>query len=164
MKEIYTSLCTRLFDKVTALKVVDMYNGQYTTGDTLDTPAVYIEFVITEWADVGNNSQEGQAIIKLHLCWQNLAATEATYETPLPGAGPLEFLDFVESVHKALQGYAPDNCSPMARTLTEQDTDHADIIVWKNTYQCTYTDETTNPENDMVEVSPALVITHPIQD
>jgi hypothetical protein len=165
MKAIYTSLCKRLFEQVTGLTVVDLYNGQYENGETISAPAIYIEFLATQWEDVGNNCQEGDVPVRLHVCYSNLSHTEAAYENPEPISAALEFLDFVETVHIAVQGFEPDNSGPLGRTTTEPDTNNVEgLYVWRQVYTCKYLDESTNPENKQIQITPGLKVTHPIPE
>lgn len=162
MKESYKNLRDHLLTNIAGLQEVDLYNGQYDNGDTITTPAIYIEYLPISWQDAGKNTQTATVTIRLHIVQINYASTRGTVDNAEEFTA-LDYLDFIQSTHQLLQGWQMDNSGPLVRTISEQDSNHDAILIDKVQYNFEYHDTSTDPERDYVPVTPSLVITHPIQ-
>lgn len=162
MKEIYILLRDRVMAALPDVQEVDLYAGQYLNEATTITPAIYFEFLPTSWSNLGKNTQAGLVTVRVHIVQTSFASTRATtgYEQEFTA---LDYLDFVQNLHLALQGFEI-NGQPLNRNLSEPDINQESTLVEKVNYTFEYHDETTDPEINWVQVSPLLTINHPIEE
>jgi hypothetical protein len=93
-------------------------------------PAIFINFEEVQWRPAtANGGQLGDAIIAIHVCWENYADS---YHNLTGGSTnqstALAMFDFVENVHLAMQGYAGTHFTALQRIRTATDADHDMLI------------------------------------
>lgn len=152
--EIYKSITDMLLEKVPGLKWIDLYRGQYRNFEKeypFSFPAVFIEFVELPFVNDGNNTSSAPSTIKIHIVQDNTADTFRSdlKQNNTPG---LIYLETVDAIHKALQGFAPTNCSRLQGATLISDTEDSSMIVYLRDYRCQVYDFSTANNADYVEV------------
>lgn len=154
MKKVYLSIVNRLREKVPGIQTIDLFFGQYRNPEKehpIETPAVFIEFPSLPFLTTGNNTSSAKATIKIHIA---ITSMEDTGSTPLPfdNSSGLSFLDTIDQIHKALQGFAPDNSSRLQGGELIQDTDNDATIVFVRDYICEIYDYSTANDVDYTAI------------
>lgn len=144
-----------LKQEVQNLEFVDKYRGQLDSPGifTFPRPAVFISFGRFEWESQVNGSQLGSGLIKIRIVVENYADS---YEGSINQDLALDFFDFNEKVHEALQGLSGTYFSSLNRITDEDDEDHGNLIVTIMEYQTTLIDNSANIAKNYVLVDPEL--------
>jgi hypothetical protein len=144
-----------LKENIETLAFVDKYRGQLDTPGifTFPRPAVFISFGRFEWESMVNGSQRGEGLIKFRIVVENYADS---YEGSVNQDLALDFFEFNEKVHEALQGLSGTYFSNLKRKTDEDDEDHGNLIVTVMEYQTTLIDNSANETKNYVLVDPAI--------
>jgi len=144
-----------LKQQVANLAFVDKYRGQLDSPGifTFPRPAVFISFGRFEWQSQVDGSQLGTGLIKFRIVVENYADS---YEGSINQDLALDFFDFNEKVHEALQGLSGTYFSTLERQTDEDDDDHGNLIVTIMEYQTTILDNSANVSKRYVLVDPEL--------
>ena len=144
-----------LKQEIESLEFVDKYRGQLDAQGifTFPRPAVFISFARFEWESTVDGSQRGQGLIKFRIVVENYADS---YEGSVNQDLALEFFDFNEKVHEALQGLSGTYFSSLNRKTDEDDEDHGNVIVTIMEYETTLVDNSACETKNYVLVDPAL--------
>ncbi len=144
-----------LKQEVAGLAFVDKYRGQLDTPGifTFPRPAVFISFGRFEWESMVNGTQRGEGLIKFRIVVENYADS---YEGSVNQDLALDFFEFNEKVHEALQGLSGTYFGNLERKTDEDDEDHGNLIVTVMEYQTTLFDNSANTTKNYVLVDPAL--------
>lgn len=150
-KEIGTYLKTA----VPTLAFFDKYRGQLDTQGmfTFPRPAVFMSFGRFEWESGINGTQRGTGVIKFRIAVENYAEA---YEGSINQEAALEFFEFNEKIHEALQGLSGSYFESLKRVSDEDDEDHANVIVTIMEYQTTLIDNSASVTKNYVLVDPEL--------
>lgn len=146
-----------LKQEVPSLAFVDKYRGQLDSQGifTFPRPAVFISFGRFEWESQVDGSQIGTGLIKFRIAVENYADS---YEGSINQDLALDFFEFNEKVHEALQGLSGTYFSTLQRVTDEDDEDHGNVIVTVMEYQTTIIDRSARTDKNYVLVDPELNI------
>ena len=144
-----------LKQEVAGLEFVDKYRGQLDTPGifTFPRPAVFISFGRFEWESMVDGTQRGEGLIKFRIVVENYADS---YEGSVNQDLALDFFEFNEKVHEALQGLSGTYFGNLERKTDEDDEDHGNLIVTIMEYQTTLFDNSANTTKNYVLVEPDL--------
>ena len=138
-----------LLKSIEKIKTVRFWNNQIDKDDAENAynyPAVFIEFSSVDWVSEKYKTQKGDTVIILHVCTEEYN-TENVDELDVM----VQTLDLVTEIKSVIQNYTSDTVAePLNRTNSEQDTDHDNIIVWRESYRATINDIDGNTEEDKV--------------
>ena len=160
-KDIYLAVKAQVLDQVKEIKTFELFNNQLQRESEEEArayPLALFEYESILWESTAKQHQTGDADIVLHLAFER-------YQTE-----PLDYLDIVEKVYKALQGFAVDcQFSGLSRIEDEQDTDHDNCIVWKIKFKTQILDDAADPDKDRqqttitgINITGDLDIDHPV--
>lgn len=168
-KTIYKAIATHLMAKLNnetnsqfpndlpALKWFDKQMGQFTDAETsyaLPLPTILMEYGQFTWTTQGKNTQKGDGVIRFYIYFENYANS---FTGSLNQELALQFFEFGEEVHKALQGLAIANIlGPLDRVTDAEDTEQDMIITSILEYNATIYDASTNETRNYIEVEPGL--------
>ena len=150
-KEIGTYLKTQ----VPTLAHFDKYRGQLdATGMfSFPRPAVFMSFGRFEWESGVNGTQRGTGVIRFRIAVENYAEA---YEGSINQDAALEFFEFNEKIHEALQGLSGTYFEALKRVSDEDDEDHGNVIVTIMEYQTTLIDNSASVTKNYLLVDPEL--------
>ena len=100
-------------------------------------PAIFIEFAPMSWQTLGNRVQECELTIRLHIVTEWFADT-ADYSPTEQQA--LDFLDIIDRVTYALQGFATPYMNAWMRRLSITNHDHEHHVDNIEEYVCSFRD------------------------
>lgn len=115
---LFLAIQERIKNQVPEIRFVEQNFGQYGFEDyraMVAFPALLIDFPLTNYSALQGNIQLGSATINVALLFEpfsqsyNLAPDAVKQKA-------LEYYDIEQKVCKALQGFATDYCTPLART------------------------------------------------
>lgn len=154
-KDLFIALQNRLKDKVATLQHIDKLFGQLNNlGEhVIPYPAVLIEFARWEITTQGKNEQRGILFIRFHCLFENYSYS---FEGSEDQSLALLYFDFVESIHKALQGFSGPTFTSLQRTGEEEDVDHQVVIDTVLEYATELTDISGARDADNVETENEL--------
>lgn len=146
MKELYEAIATRLLDEVEEIACVDIEQGQLSALDennrpVLPLPCALIDIAYTNCEDQGGDMQLVKARIVVRLAFPVQQPTDSLSVDRRREAA-LAYMDTVDEVYKALQGYDSDNFSPLSRISMTPDNRYRGIKVMNLTFETTFVDET----------------------
>lgn len=164
---IYKDIAKQLRLQVSEVKHIDLFNQQYDRGEKehpFGIPAVFVEYVATAWTAGGNNAQEGDSAVRIHVVMDNYGDTanidqfEEAVQTE-----KLKHYEVARKVHQALQGFIPCCGTELQRVGTEYDHDHDQILVEVITYGFSEADTSADRYSNYIEVTPGLKVTGDIK-
>ena len=141
MENILCNIIQRIAETMPDISTVDEDYGQLEAIDkqNMDTypltfPAVLISETETEWSDIGDLAQKGQARIVARLvidCYDDTHYGSGTTEAIMNRA------DMADRLHKALQGFRPLDDGPLIRERSRFYTWSHGIKVYEQHYTVT---------------------------
>jgi len=134
----------------------DKQMGQFTSPElalVLPLPCVLIEFGNFNWETIGRNNQKGEGVISFSVYFENYANS---FTGSLNQDIALQFFEFTEAVHVALQGYGLDFMAPLNRIGDAEDTEQDMIIMSVINYQTTIKDLTTDTRRSFIDIDPGI--------
>lgn len=152
---LYLALAERLRDKLTydeseqqralpSLRWIDKQAGQFRRPEMslpIPSPAILISFPGTAWSSIGKGHQQGEMRIRIEIGFQN-------YADAFDGSPNIEqaiqFFEFNEAVHQALQGWSTTFITSLERVLDEEDDDHGALIITALEYQTSILDKSAS--------------------
>lgn len=150
-KQLYLAIIDRLKDIPGAddeplFKHFDLWNQQveFIEQETpFQTPAVFVEFLPLQWRTLGNRVQDADLTTRLHIVteWHSLTAD---YTPDEEQELALAYLDIVDSVVAALQGFSAPNTNTWMRTKTIPNHNHERFVDSVEEYICKVTDNSAN--------------------
>lgn len=136
-KIAYSEIKAKL-EEITTLKTVRLWNNQVDNDNkeiAFDYPAVFVEFPAIEWESRSYGNQIGVVDVTLYICQKEFRKEN------------INFFDLIDEVYLKIQGFSSEVISSeMQRTNEEQDTEHGNIIIWKQTYSMQIEDSLNNNE------------------
>ena len=160
MEYLIYNLINFIAEGMPELQMVDEDYGQLECLDDnkdmypITFPAVLIDSAQTEWTNIKDLSQKGQATIKIRLildCYDDTHYNSGTSEKIL------ERQKMVEKLHKLVQGFRINSDGGLIRTLSKHFTWDHGIKVYETTYITTVSEfiqETTEaPSKPVVKIS-----------
>lgn len=150
---VFKAIGDRLMQEVPALQWYDKDFGQAQMIQdgiiTLPMPAVLITINVPQWDTIIGGTQNGQAAIRIRMLYENYADSFQTPEADsINQDKALEFFDFEEAVHLALQNFSGNGFTPLNRMADTEDDDHNNVIVTDMMYECVITQQ--SPTNNTV--------------
>lgn len=144
-----------LKSQIQKLEFFDKYRGQLDTPGifTFPRPAIFMSFGRFEWESGVNGTQRGTGIIRFRIAVENYADS---YDGSINQDEALEFFDFNEQVHEALQGLSGSYFEALKRVSDEDDEDHGNVIVTIMEYQTVLIDNSGSTTKNYVLVDPEL--------
>jgi len=139
-----------------SLKHYDKQMGQFTSPELalmLPLPMVLLQFLDFTWETVGQNMQKGIGIIRVSIYFENYANS---FTGAINQDTALQFFEFTEAVHKALQGYSINGMAALSRVGDAEDTEQDMIIMSVMDYQTTITDASTDERRNFIDADPEL--------
>lgn len=154
-KHTQKEIGTYLKSQVPKLEFFDKYRGQLDTPGifTFPRPAVFMSFGRFEWETGINGTQRGTGVLRFRIAVENYADS---YEGSINQDTALEFFDFNEKIHEALQGLSGTYFEALKRVSDEDDEDHGNVIVTIMEYQTTMIDNSAGTTKNFVLVDPEL--------
>lgn len=142
-----TILHRQLVEKIKAilgaeLKYIDLFNSQYNILDReypFDSPAVFIGYIVNNAEQLGQQTQELEATIRIQMVHHTYMGTQDG--AAVTSMNAFEFFDFADKLQKGLHGFTPlynnkQLSSTLLRTSAIQDTNHDALIVFLMDYNC----------------------------
>jgi hypothetical protein len=126
------------------LKFVDKQMGQFNSPDLYHAsplPCILISFGRTTWNSDSRQQQSGDSIIRFYIYFENYADS---FQGSLNQDKALQFFEFNEKVHQALQGLSGYGYTQLERVSDEDDQDHDMIIGTVFEYSTTITDDSAD--------------------
>lgn len=150
-KQLYLAIIDRLknipgADDEPLFKHFDLWNQQveFIEQETpFQTPAVFVEFLPLQWRTLGNRMQDADLTTRLHIVTEWHALT-ADYTPDEEQELALAYLDIVDSVVAALQGFSAPNTNTWMRTQTIPNHNHERFVDSVEEYICKVTDNSAN--------------------
>lgn len=142
MKSLFLDIKSRIINNIPEITYVRMFNNQLqnavNNNSTYDfpIPCVFVEFDSpNEPKQLGVGFQIYEPLyVKLHLVVNELDSADGNLDQNL------NIFDLKDSLYTIMQKFNPDKASIFIRSSEEQDYDHDNIYVWKQTYTTTYID------------------------
>lgn len=157
-----------LFDDLKALALTvpdvlhaDLWNNQI--GNELhelpyERPAVFIEFGQARYEEQGDGVQMATVPLTLHI------VTEFYHDTAGATAEQLAAWELKSQVAKRFHGYTSEHVNSLKRVEEQADTNYNNLFVFRQTYELTYYDHTTQKRQDWIlETIPDLLTRKKIQ-
>lgn len=148
----YVSLSTELADKFPEIKHINLFNGQYQTETPknehpVNFPAVYIEFLPTQWQMATGGMVEGDAQVRIHVVLHSMKDLDNIHlKSSVVQNVLLEHYTLANNIAACLEGFFPCTAlTALRKTEDDPDNNHDQIIVEKYTYAYTILD-TTNAD------------------
>lgn len=138
-KEIIAAICDRLEAEVEALRWIDIDSGQLevTQRPAVAFPACLVDMAYPQCDDLGGGKQNVTANVTLRLVFDAPGATSAA--SPVREQS-LAFLDTIEAVHEALQGWSTTALSAFSRLNAQPEKNKSGLKVYRITYQTAFTE------------------------
>jgi hypothetical protein len=135
-------------------KYVDLWNQnvEFAEEDSpFTTPAVFIEFLETNWRNQGNGVQDTDPTIIFHIVTQWFGQTssitpEETRESRLL------YLDLPKKLKKYLSNFKTEFSNGLIRTGSKPNHNHERYVDWPEVYTCMLTDNSSCVEKQKVKV------------
>ena len=150
-KQLYLAIVNRLknipgADGEPLFKHFDLWNQQveFIEHETpFLTPAIFVEFMPLQWQTMGNRVQSADLTTRRHIVteWHALTADNVPDEEQELA---LAYLDIVDSVVAALQGFAAPNTNTWMRTQTIPNHNHERYVDSVEEYICRVIDDSAN--------------------
>ncbi len=141
----YIDIAKRLKAAVPGLKHTDLYNGQFENPEVhlpANYPAVYIEFLPTQWQTQGQGTQRGTGGIRVYCVMKSFLDTyNIERYNDAQAAQRMAHLLFEKVVHAALQGFAPCGYGNLMRSSTLPDATFTSVIVVVYEYEAAEADD-----------------------
>lgn len=140
-KEVFTQICNRIENMVTALRWIDWDNGQIDilSGQrpAVAFPACLVDISYPSCDDTSRLGQIVTANVTLRLVF--MLTGETNHKSPVRDEA-LEVFDVVEAVHNALQGWGSDELSNFSRVNATPEKRKDGLKVYRITYQTAFTE------------------------
>lgn len=157
----FLEISTYLMQNLEGIKMVDKDKGQLDdiSNFVIPMPAIFISFGRFEYENQASNIQKGTGPIRFRIAVQNYADS---YTGSVNQDKALEFFDFNEKVHQALQGLSGTYFGSLVRIVDEDDIEHKNVIVTVFEYETTIVDDSAfeSKEFILVDPDPALDVQH----
>lgn len=152
----YIDIARRLREKVPGIKMIDLYNGQFENPEkhlVAAYPAVYVEFLPTEWKTLAAGLQQGTGGVRIFCVMKHFTDTANIdlLSQPLAEAR-LAWLLFESAVHAALQGFAPSGFTALQRTSSLPDSTFSSIFVVVHEYQADVLDSSAHAYQQWLQI------------
>jgi hypothetical protein len=162
-KQLYLDIKNRLkeikgSDGEQLFKHFDLWNQQveFIQQETpFYCPAIFVEFMPMTWKTIGNKVQDTELTTRLHIVtdWNAPTADGASTEQQA-----LEFLDIIDHVAQALQGFNATNTGRWMRTQSITNHNHEALVDNVEEYICNLRDSSAAlPPGVPVMVEPVTV-------
>jgi hypothetical protein len=145
--------------RLPSLQWVDRDKGQFEQMDRelpIPFPAILLSFGRAEYETVGKSTQEGSGILRIRVGYESYAES---FDGSIDQEQALKFWEFMEEVHKKLQGLSGTYFSSLERIAEEEDLDHDMIIVNIMEYRCKIFDSSADKTKRYVLATAEPVIT-----
>lgn len=162
--DIFKAIQDRLYEKLQGIEPferiwVDKNMGQLASVDQHDTfplPGILISYGRGQYRNLSKGVQEWQGTMRLELIYETHShSTTDSEDRDLA----MEFFEFNQQVHDALEGFSGDDFTSLMRVADEEDTSHTTVIVSVLEYQFSFIDR-VNDRKKYVEVEPDLQVTY----
>ena len=141
-KEVITLICNRLKNEVSALRWIDIDTGQLDIMNQrppVAFPACLVDISYPQCDDAGGGIQVVTANVTLRVVFDITGSTNAA--SPVRET-TLGFLDVIEEVHEALQGWSDEALSAFSRINAQPEKRKDGLKVYRITYQTAFTEAT----------------------
>jgi hypothetical protein len=137
----------------------DKQMGQFSNAQTsyaMPLPTILMEWQPVQWQTIGKNQQKGTGSIRFYIYFENYAdAFNGSINQNLA----LQFYEFTEWVHQALQGYfIAEKLAPLQRVSDNEDSAEDMIITSTVDYSTIITDLSTEEAKNFVMTDPAVTV------
>lgn len=160
--KIFIAIAKRIREQVPDIKHIDLFNQQYNMpGEELpfNTPAVFIEYLNTNWMDGSAGIQTGNSAIRVHIVMSNYNDTcniDELDDTTIDNR--LNHYAITKAVHQALQYFEGCCFTGLLRSISEYDSNHDQILIEKVTYTFSECDDSAYAYRSYTQVTPELEI------
>lgn len=161
---IFKELSAHLLQQVNTLEWVDKDRGQIEdpTNFMFPKPAVFLNFRVPEYENMADGKQIGKAILRVRTVVENYAESNSQ---SLNQDMALQFFEFNEKVHQALQHLHGSLFQNLQRISDEDDNDHKNLIVTIMEYSFVLIDTSTVHLKgyQKLEIDPKLIVNASLQ-
>lgn len=114
----------------------------------LPMPAVLFSFKTPDWGNTLSPVQHGETMIRVRVLFENYADSFQTAEgASINQDKALQFFEFNERVHMALQGFEGNGFTALNRASDDEDDDHNNVIVTDVYYSTLISDDSADRSN-----------------
>ncbi|OQB81401.1 MAG: hypothetical protein BWX87_00666 [Bacteroidetes bacterium ADurb.Bin123] len=141
-KEVIILISNRLKSQVPAIKWIDIDTGQLdilTQRPPVAFPACLVDLTYPQCDDTGEHIQIVTANVILRLAFDFTGATNSASPVRETSLG---FLDVIEAVHEALQGWSNSALSSFSRINAQPERRKDGLKVYRITYQTAFSETT----------------------
>lgn len=170
MEDTYLSICQHLREKLPDMEHVDLFNDQYNNEQKehpYNMPATFIEFVaVGDWKLNSDGSQTATLMVQFHHVTTSVSDTQnADRKSKIEQSLSFKHMLYSKNAHKALQGFAPANCSKLNRMQSIPGPLKNQEYVYIEIYQCVITDNSTaDTSKPTIEIVPELKVERSIDE
>lgn len=146
-----------LMETVEGLQMADKDKGQLddVSNFVIPMPAVFISFGRFEWENLPDRHKKGLGVIRFRIAVENYADS---YSGSVNQDKALEFFDFNEKVHVALEGLCGTYFSALSKVTDEDDLEHKNVIVTVFEYETILIDASASQTKSYVLADPDPVV------
>lgn len=117
----------------------------------LPMPAILISFKTPTWVSRLSKTQTGETLIRIRILFENYADS---FQGSINQEKAIQFFEFTEKAHLALQNLQGENFTSLTRTADEEDDDHNNVVVSDIFYTTLITDASAEGNNTTVVTEP----------
>jgi hypothetical protein len=107
----------------------------------LPMPAALISFRTPNWSSALSGVQQGSTTIRVRILWENYADS---FQGSINQDKAIQFFEFNELAHKALQGFSGEFFSGLDRNADDEDDDHTNVVITDMFYATIITDDSSD--------------------
>lgn len=141
------------------IKWIDKDKSQFENLDKeypIPFPAILIGFMRGNYTTLSDKAQSGDIIIRIRVGYENYADS---FDGSSTQENALQYFEFMEKVHIALQGFTGTNFTALDRVAEEEDLDHDMLIIQTFEYTTTLLDDSASKKRKVQIVDPTVTIT-----
>lgn len=149
----YLEITQHLKNTVPSIKHIDKYRGQLDdpANFVFPRPAVFVSFGFGQYEGAGNGILTGDKVLRIRTVYENYADS---YTGSLNQQKALEYFEFDEAVHVALEGLSGTHFQALTKIADEDDEDHTNLIVQLMEYSMQLVDDSAHDKKEFIKVEP----------
>jgi hypothetical protein len=119
---------------------------------TLPMPAILVSFKTPKWVSRLSQTQSGETFIRIRILFENYADS---FQGSINQDKAIQFFEFNEKTHIALQNFQGDNFTSLQRNSDEEDDDHNNVVITDIYYTTIITDASAQGAKTTIIAEPA---------
>lgn len=116
-------------------------------------PAILFTFRTPNWNSTSSNIQHGESVLRVRVVFENYADS---FEGSVNQDKAIQFFEFNEKVHLALQGMQGENFTSLTRNGDDEDDDHNNVVVTDIFYSTIISDESADTNSGTEVENPSI--------